>query len=249
MNKFVDNVRTSKIPNPTSRKFTLKKWENNFTSIGNPSEKDQRLFTSGIWIYENLKRIRDILAEETFFDVMPKEDSIKLFCNWVNLLIQQARQATRLANTSHSFTMGQVVQAKFGQGKESNPPTDTIVESIIDGLRFPLSELCSKSPTSSNVGSSSQPEVILRKVNIILNLGRYYSWLLETWNHCVWMDWYVDITEKYDIVRQVDTEMEKIHAISFFRYRLFSPENLILFIELWNSADEMEKNVSVEFLK
>ncbi len=84
-----------------------------------------------------------------------------------------------------------------------------LVEGAVDGLRFALEH---KEPASDRV---SDPET-LRRAAVCLNLGVLYGTYRELWNERLWNGWWLEKTEKTDVIRSpLDAQDTTAYPILF----------------------------------
>lgn len=58
--EFLDEVRKSRVPQPTQRNFDLEKWHKAYNAIRSHTNKDDNIYKAGIWFFNKFETIRAI---------------------------------------------------------------------------------------------------------------------------------------------------------------------------------------------
>jgi len=243
MNKseFEIKIKNREISQPTQKTFSLKKWQKEYNSIGNKTERDESLFSAGNWIFNRLDRIRQEVCKVSL--PLPKEKLIKIHVGYINRTYNFVRLKTQIEKRSEDMTIfsEQIIQSKLTgntMGKDLSP--DTILTSCVDGARFPLTlALLSDDEKESKITIDAL-NVISNEQKIML-LGQYYSYLEEAWREILWNDNYIVTKDDMILIRPKGTIYDQARAISEYRKLAILQQGIGQTVHIWNTQISNKK--------
>jgi hypothetical protein len=215
MPKFRGAVRAGKVRGPQQIGFDLGNWSRAFTEFNDGSQEDLRLFQSGKWFADEFAQVRKItqfaLAE---FAVTEEVQKLSLvgYSIWTWLeLRRQIEDHMQHIGSDISIADLQRVPLQSAFYSEANPTA--LIESLVDGLRFPLS-------APINQGSDKRQVSGLGKLKALQKLalaGQHYHVLEQCWLDCIWNDYFVRESKKEVAIVAANPEFERRRAASEYR--------------------------------
>lgn len=236
MSNLTSRVRNGKIPQPTQRGFTKKKWLQEFNKLTSPSDEDIKLYESGEWAFDKFEIIRNELTAFNLDDVSNQ--------TLIRMLVGTVNRATHVLSHAHIPTQPsgirfaeQPLQTGLGKINRVSPKAtpDMVLMSSIDGLRYPLRMVLSrqKDPTTTLAD-----EEVFAKVHGAMILGQYYDHIDAYWMKCLWNGCHIDVAGREDLVIAPDNDFTRIEAVSDYRRQVLTAELIFHFQSIWNKFDD-----------
>lgn len=249
MGIFIDQVRKSQIPHPTQRTFTPDRWKKSYNEIDLAVEEDIQLYNAGIWVFDQLTKIREKLNDVSL-DFLPKKTAIRLFCGDMNRTLNVIYKKSPPTLNNKTVIAEQLIQAKVSGnifGIDYYP--DQLLTSELDGARFPLIYILSRKEKTSNTKCKNDIEV-LRRMKIMMLLGQYYSALEDIWTDCLWNGLRIDQKDDIDILYRIDDTLEKIRAVSGFREQELVLQAIQLTFSMWKLSlnDKIKRELAQRYI-
>jgi len=203
---FVQAVRDGLVKHPTQRGFALSRWQASYASSADHSQQASDLAAAGEWTFRSLNCIRDQLRS---LPALPNPDEhIRLLAAAANYLLLTVSEQVRDELENSPFI---VLGASGGH-------LDEQMESLLDGLRYPLSVALQGEQQTSDGDRRSDREV-LAGVGGRIALGLAYDTTEDLWGRCLWEAWRIqEIRPNEVLFLPPDEEREVAHAVNVFRY-------------------------------
>ncbi len=237
-NDFVETVRkaaTSRgniksIKLPTQREFNRSDWSNYFQSNRqNRTEADERLFKAGAWFHHHSKPILEQACQtyENLFAMELTEDLLRLQIGMVNYLImKEIKEVNKIVSDSNNFN--QIEMSSFISS----------IENIVTSARHPIAEITKKVKQSLDSKKENTHD-LCEYLKMTITLGRSYDSLKNSWEKCLWNDWYINYDYTDDCLVPWDFKKEEIYEINFLRWEALYGVSAI---PEWQSLSENNKN-------
>lgn len=189
--EFVLAVQRNNVLGPMRRGFDLKVWDAEYARLGT-DERDARLHSAGIRIHEKATTARAVLgfAASDEFDAVTKVRALVAVANHEVEIVRRNVQAQ-----AHEMTRAQglailpnleTIKVRLRGGDRFAP--DEVLQSVVDGLHFPLRAILSGSP--SLAGTPKYAKIDWDDLSLDWNVGNLYQQLEQLWDDCLWNGYY-----------------------------------------------------------
>jgi len=238
MKSFTQTVREGEIKGPQQHGFDLNIWNNAFSQQGKGNAEDEELHASGIWFHQQLLQLRSITNDaSTAFQWSSTRDRLCAFVGyatlqWRNILAFTEKKLKNAENKPTFMSELRKVQVSSPFFAEADPAG--AVESLVDGLRFPLSLDFEQSPLSIPFGDGG-----IEELNAFIQLtlvGQHYDLLTQRWLDCLWNDYRVLSNSEMTRIEPRSTEQAAHQAISAFRHESLLHESSYRAFSLWKHS-------------
>jgi len=190
--EFVLAVQRNKVIGPLRRGFDQKIWDAEHARLGT-DERDAHLHAAGIRIHEKAATARAFLgfAASDEFEAVTKIRALVAVANHEVEVVRHTVQAQ-----AHEMTRAQglailpnleTIKVKLRGGDRLAP--DEVLQSVVDGLHFPLRAILSGSP--SLAGMPKYAKIDWDKLSLDWNVGNLYQQLEQLWDDCLWNGYYI----------------------------------------------------------
>lgn len=229
MSHFIELIRSGKLKGPQQPKFDLEAWNREYAKLSAPTECDKSVHAAGIWVHEELTRIRD--TTKNLGQYLTTPDPKRLFVGlaireWLVLSRKVNEQLQRkgaegifLEELAHG-----VIKTVFGT--EVTP--EGVIETTVDAIRFPLSTF--KTPAH---GTSAEPGQVLEAALKLFLIAQLYHILEQLWLEIIWNDYLFEEAAEKILIKPSDSPLHQIEAVSHFRRQLRQSEAVTLARTYW----------------
>lgn len=236
-NKFVRKIRkiaenkeeNSNVRLPNQWEFTSSSWCKLFKASNSRSTEDNRVYKAGLWFREHSKSVieqtNDVFSN--LASISDRSDTLPLIVGAVNLRIHEIYSGIHSAERRKNLL---ITEANFLSG---------IFEHLVDSARYPIDRASKKEKSSTRADSKDYD--LLSLLQKAIDLGLSYDLLENSWNKCLWNDWWIDSNQDYDLLQPKNLKREEIYTINSLREKSLSSGSLI---GEWQSlSDEDRANV------
>jgi hypothetical protein len=215
MGKFIDQVRASKVSHPTQKNFSIESWKKAYNSYADHSEEDQRLFESGLWVFDKLNTIRNRL-DDIFFGKIAKSELVRYLCGYLNRSAHIISQKQVPLVNEDTYISESLIQMKTPENVVHPHATpDELIIGAVDSIRYPLSFIESFFENSTTEIKSEYD--VLTMITRTLMLGSIYDATETIWMDCLWLGKYINKMNEYELVIDSDINAAINRAVSDYR--------------------------------
>lgn len=245
---FVLDVRRGKVKAPQQRAFTVEAWKQGLEKHGEPGLSDLRLYLTGMWFaihFNEVRRLTDACAAAADLRNPLSVSAILAAANREAVVLK--KQMAEMMKGRDSFTIQGLDQMKLKSISGNPLYFSSVVDTLIDGLKFPLKR-ASDSPQSAAAAmtdSEWQAHVGL------LALGGYYFTLEHYWMECVWNGYALDSTVEPWRLRSFNHRFHQTRSVTSHRQQAINHERAMHAMDGFNrfgkigGLDEYRANKTV----
>lgn len=245
LSPFIHKARKSAVPQPTQRRFTLKKWEQAFNSATPHSEADEAVYEIGKWVFGRLENIRQQIAQLPLGNI-PLKGLPKYICGALNLTAKDLSQKHVDFASQGFYFAEQFIQAKLPRSKISAPASpDEVLTQTVDGARYPLAHALSSTLEDH---PRSDDEVDLALIQTLMLFGEYYDIVEGIWLHALWHGLRMTKAPAAIVFSPEDPEHDENHAVSVYRRQTLQYQAIQFCIGFWKQTPLAQRGANVRSL-
>jgi hypothetical protein len=241
MGSFVASVRQGKAKGPQQNGFDVTKWTAAYKAVASPDAADDALHAAGLCFAKEFAEARQVIDRYTKEAecVNPTEVIVGLATQQWGVIKDKAQAAWRASAANKEFVSEQISELRIPN--IANVPFDpeVAIETLVDGLRFPLSTTF---PQSSRSGDERRTFGAMLH---LFGLGGYYHALEQWWMQCVWNDHSANHSGDDVLLRPASWGSHQVQAISRFRQEARRYEAIIRSATMWNTDLPQEFKAAV----
>jgi hypothetical protein len=230
MPKFIELVRSSKIKGPQQVGFNQDTWDDVYAKISCPDAIDQSLHAAGIWFGQEFTKIREINKELILYASVadPKRFFIGIATREWLVLARKLDDAMRNYSGSAIFS-GELAQAEITTVFGTKVTPEGLIETLVDGIRFPL----------STIEPSSAPTVITNPIAAfdaaakLFFTAQLYHVLEQLWLDLTWNDYRFEEKDGNIVILPSNDPVHRAKAISGFRRQALQVETIHTAVNIW----------------
>jgi hypothetical protein len=232
MGTFTDQVRNSKIRQPTQLNFEPAIWRERYYSCLDHDPGDVEIFDAGLILHDRLQHIRDNLKQGRFH-LTKRSDRLIAICAMMNYEVavfdrnmQQKRTANKL-----SLKLPSLIDEKVTLYTGIQVTPDELLTAVLDSTVYPLDEALRASDDGEPLGQD------FGSVGLAYVLANLYRDASQLWLRCVWGQIWLDSSSQGLIIaKSKDPRKARQQAVSEYLYRVHSITLTRYFSSMWRTT-------------